>query len=87
MKKIVLYKSPTCGPCKMFAPICKKCAEANCLEYEEIDVTTDEGLKKAEANNVTHSGVAMLVIDNVVKYTWDRPCPENKFMEALTPFI
>ena len=45
MKKIVLFKSPTCGPCKLFAPMVKQAVKELNIEYQEVDVSTDERSK------------------------------------------
>jgi thiol-disulfide isomerase/thioredoxin len=83
MKKIVLFKSPTCGPCKLFAPVLKGVAEKVGAEYVEIDVTSEEGFKYAEANGITHSGVAWYEENGDVKVKWERPAPEAKLLSDL----
>ena len=83
MKKIVLFKSPTCGPCKLFAPVCKQVAEQINVEYEEIDVTTTDGLDFAKKYNITHSGCALYFENDTVKFTWDRPVPPAKMLSDL----
>jgi thiol-disulfide isomerase/thioredoxin len=82
-KKIVLFKSPTCGPCKLFAPVCKQVAEQVQVEYEEIDVTTESGLAIAKQYNISHSGCALYIVDNEVKITWERPVPPAKMLADL----
>lgn len=82
-KKIVLFKSPTCGPCKLFAPVCKSVAEQISAEYIEIDVSTDEGVKVAEANGITHSGTAWYEKDGKIKIKWERPAPANKLIADI----
>ena len=83
MKKIILFKSPTCGPCKLFAPVCKQVAEQLNINFEEIDVTTTEGLAIAKQYNITHSGCALYIVDNEVKITWERPVPPAKMLSDL----
>lgn len=79
-KKLILFKSPTCGPCKMFEPQLKKLAEQINAEYTFIDVTTELGLDYASKNGVTHSGEAWLMIDNDIKIRWNRPCAVEKLL-------
>jgi thiol-disulfide isomerase/thioredoxin len=83
MKKIVLFKSPTCGPCRLFAPVCKQVADELNMNYEEVDVTTETGLAFAKEHNISHSGCALYFEDNVVKFTWDRPVPAAKMKSDL----
>lgn len=72
-KKLILFKSPTCGPCKMFEPQLKKLAEAINAEYTFVDVTTESGLEHAKLYHVTHSGEALLMVNDEVKVRWNRP--------------
>lgn len=85
-KKIVLFKSPTCGPCKLFAPVCKSVAEQISAEYVEIDVSTDEGFKFASENGISHSGTAWYEEDGKIKITWERPAPANKLIADIESF-
>ena len=83
MKKIVIFKSPTCGPCKLFAPQVKKAADELNLEYVEIDVTTDEGSKYARDNGITHSGCAWYSEDDQIKIRWEHPVPAAKLIADI----
>ena len=83
MKKFVLFKSPTCGPCRMFQPNLQAAANTLNAELEIVDVTTDEGLKYAQENGVTKSGVAWYEVDGEVKIRWERPYPTQKLLEDI----
>ena len=83
MKKFVMFKSPTCGPCKLFAPMVKQAAESIEAEYIEIDVSTEDGLKFASENSITHSGCAWYEVDNEVKIRWDKPVPATKLLADI----
>jgi thiol-disulfide isomerase/thioredoxin len=83
MKKLVMFKAPTCGPCKLFGPVVKQVAEEIGAEYIEIDVSTDEGNAFAEKNGITHSGCAWYEVDNDIKIRWERPVPPAKLKEDI----
>jgi thiol-disulfide isomerase/thioredoxin len=83
MKKLVIFKSPTCGPCKLFAPMVKQAAESIEAEYIEIDVSTEDGLKFASENGITHSGCAWYEVDNEIKIRWDKPVPATKLLADI----
>lgn len=83
MKKLVIFKSPTCGPCKLFAPMVKQAAEAIEAEYIEIDVSTEDGLKFASENGINHSGCAWYEVDNEIKIRWDKPVPATKLLADI----
>jgi thiol-disulfide isomerase/thioredoxin len=83
MKKLVIFKSPTCGPCKLFAPMVKQAAETIGAEYVEIDVSTDEGFKFAAENGITHSGCAWYEVKNEIKIKWDKPVPAVKLLADI----
>ena len=74
MKKLIIFTSPTCGPCQLFKPQVKEAASKLDIEYTEIDVTTDSGLQEANNFNVQNSGVAVYLIDNEEKKRWIKPC-------------
>lgn len=83
MKKIVLFKSPTCGPCKLFAPQVKRAVEELKIEYTEVDVSTDEGSKYAQENGITHSGCAWYEEDGEIKIRWDHPVSASKLITDI----
>jgi len=83
MKKFVMFKSPTCGPCKLFAPVVKQVAEKFEAEYEEVDVSTDEGYKFATENRITHSGCAWYEVDGKVVIRWEQPAPPTKLISDV----
>lgn len=78
---ILLFKSPTCGPCKMFQPQLEIAVknftnEAAELELSFVDVSTDEGVNIAEDYEITSSGTAILFLNTEPKnilFQWDRP--------------
>lgn len=83
MKKIVLFKSPTCGICKLFKrELDKVCAELN-IPLEEVDVSSPRGLELAQKHNINHSGYAWYEIDGDIKIKWDKPCQSSKIVESI----
>ena len=78
-----MFKSPTCGPCKLFAPMVKQAAEAIDAEYIEIDVSTDDGYKFAAENGITHSGCAWYEVNKEIKIKWERPVPATKLLADI----
>ena len=83
MKKIILFKSPTCGPCKLFGPMVKQAAETIGAEYVEIDVSTDEGYEFASKNGIHRSGCAWYEVDGEVKLKWEQPVPADKLVSDI----
>ena len=83
MKKLVLFKSPTCGPCKLFGPMVKQAATELNIEYVEVDVSTDEGSKYARENGITHSGCAWYEEDGNIKIRWEHPVPAKKLIADI----
>lgn len=77
MNKIVVFISPTCGPCQLFKPQLRKAALDTCSDYEEIDVSTEEGLAEAAKYNIQSSGQAIFFKDNEEKIRWTSPKPAN----------
>lgn len=77
------FKSPTCGPCKMFAPQIKKAIEDTHIKLEEYDVSTENGLAEAQKYDVRNSGAAILLNDTEVIYTWPHPVPSSKLIEEI----
>lgn len=74
MKKLIIFTAPTCGPCQLFKPQVKTAALNMNIAYEEIDVTTDDGLAKAKEFNINSSGIALYLIDNKEVIKFDKPC-------------
>lgn len=83
MKKLILFKSPFCGPCKMFEPNLKEAAKQLNIEYEFIDVSTEQGLDYASEHGVKHSGTAWYVNDNNILITWEHPCSIEKLLSDI----
>ena len=83
MKKLILFKSPTCGPCKLFAPVVKSAAEKLEAEYIEIDVSSDEGFELAKKYGIRNSGSAVYEIDEKVKFKWAQPVPLDKLLADI----
>lgn len=81
MKKFVIFKSPMCGPCKMFLPQIQIASKELNIPYEEVDVTTDEGFEKANNNKVSSSGVLILFEDDKEIKRWNRPCAAKTLIE------
>lgn len=78
-----MFKSPTCGPCKLFAPVVKQVAEQIGAEYIEIDVSTDEGNKFASENGITRSGCAWYEENGEIKIRWEQPVPPTKLIADI----
>ena len=83
MKKLILFKSPTCGPCKLFAPVVKSAAEKLEAEYIEIDVSSDDGFEIAKKYGIRNSGSAVYEIDDEVKFKWTQPVPLDKLLTDI----
>lgn len=83
MKKLILFKSPTCGPCKLFAPVVKEAAEKLEAEYIEMDVSSDEGFAEAKKYGLRNSGSAVYEIDGDVKFKWTQPVPLDKLLSDV----
>ena len=83
MKELLLFKSPTCGPCKLFAPVCKQVADQLGITLIEVDVSTPDGLAIAKEYQISHSGCALYKESNEVKYRWERPVPANVMLADL----
>lgn len=82
------FKSPTCGPCRMFTPQIKSAiAETNVTE-EDYDVSTETGLAEATKYNVTHSGAAILTDnDGNTLFTWEHPVPAAQLIKDIKQFM
>ncbi len=82
------FKSPTCGPCKMFAPQVKKAVSETQIKEEDYDVSTSEGLTEAAKYNITHSGAAILTDDSGKQiFVWEHPVPANKLIDDIKKFL
>ncbi len=82
--ELKLFKSPTCGPCKMFEPQLKQAAKECNINLSICDVTTDEGLVEANKFNITNSGQAILINDNnIILYRWPHPVPAKTIIEQI----
>lgn len=83
MNKIVVFVSPTCGPCQLFKPQLRKAALETTSDYEEIDVSTEEGLEKAKQYNIQSSGQAIFFKNGEEKIRWSSPKPANILIEDI----
>ena len=82
------FKSPTCGPCKMFAPLVKKAVSETQIKEEDYDVSTEVGLAEATKYNVTHSGSAVLTDDTgKILFTWEHPVPSDQLIKGIKQFL
>lgn len=82
------FKSPTCGPCRMFAPQVKKAVTDTNIKEKDYDVSTPEGLNEANKYNVTHSGVAILTDDDgKTLFTWEHPAPSDQLIKVIKQFL
>jgi thiol-disulfide isomerase/thioredoxin len=77
MNKILVFVSPTCGPCQLFKPQLRKAALETQSDYDEIDVSTEEGLEEAKKYNIQSSGQAIFFKDGEEKIRWISPKPAN----------
>lgn len=77
MKEIKIFVSPTCGPCQLFKPQLRKAALDLGIEYNEYDVSTNEGLNIAKEYGIKSSGQAIYFENNVEKFRWTRPCSSD----------
>ena len=81
--ELVIFKSPTCGPCKLFAPQCKQAAETLNIDYREVDVTDESGAKEAEKFLINNSGVALLLDNGTEVLRFERPCPAAMLIDCI----
>jgi len=95
--KIILFKAPTCGPCKMFQPQIEKAVELYNLEnkekqiiFELCDVSTDDGLAFANKYGIESSGEAILVdvcdIETPL-IIWHRPQASDDILNSISARI
>ncbi len=87
MNKIVVFVSPTCGPCQLFKPQLRKAALDTCADYEEIDVSTPDGLTEASKYNIQSSGQAIYFKDGEEKIRWTTPKPANLLISEINTCI
>lgn len=80
--KFMFFKSPTCGPCKLFYPQVENAAKTLNIELITIDVTEDTETPKKY--NIQSSGTLLLLNENneVIKM-WERPCPANNIISEV----
>lgn len=83
MNKIIVFVSPTCGPCQLFKPQLKKAAQETNVEYIEADVSTEEGLSEAKKYNIQSSGQAIFLKDDTVAIHWETPCSAVKVINDI----
>jgi thiol-disulfide isomerase/thioredoxin len=81
--ELVIFKSPTCGPCKLFAPQCKQAADTLNINYREVDVTNEDGVKEAKKFSITSSGIALLLDNGNEVLRFDRPCPATMLIDCI----
>lgn len=82
MYKFMFFKSPTCGPCKLFYPQVESAAKT--LNIELITIDVNEDTITPEKFNVQSSGTLLLLddSDNIIK-SWQRPCPANNIINEV----
>lgn len=78
MKVIKVFVSPTCGPCQLFKPQLRQATFDLGIDYQEFDVSTEEGLNIAKQYNIQSSGQAIYFDGDVEKVRWVTPCPAAK---------
>lgn len=84
MKVIKVFVSPTCGPCQLFKPQLRQAALDLGIEYQEYDVTTDEGINLAKQYNIQSSGQAIYFENDNEKVRWTTPCPASKIKSDIS---
>lgn len=83
MKKLLVFSSTTCGPCKMMAPIVDKVTQELGLEVQKYDVHTHTGTSRQY--NVTAVPTFILLKDGeeVDRLVGATPLPKFKqFLEV-----
>ena len=80
------FKSPMCGPCKMFQPQLVKATEETGVELITYDVDTPEGADEAAKFNVCSSGVAILLKDDVEVHRWLHPVAALNLVNKIKEF-
>jgi thiol-disulfide isomerase/thioredoxin len=84
--KIILFKSDTCGPCKLFQPQCEEAAKTLSATFEAVDVNSDDNIDKCRRYNVMSSGIAIVLNgdnDENLIYQFDRPCAATFIVETV----
>lgn len=71
MIKVIKFWSPSCGPCRMLAPVMEQVIK-DYPEFELIDINTDEDMKQGGENIRKYSvrsipAVFFVKDDNIVK--------------------
>jgi len=94
--KLLLFKSKTCGPCKMFEPQVIKASAETGVEYVPIDVeesntyhfwkdlTTNDLLEKFA---IKSSGILILLMNEDVEdgpmVEFERPCAASNIVKTI----
>jgi len=94
--KLLLFKSKTCGPCKMFEPQIVKASNETGIKYIPIDVeenniyhfwkdlTTKDLLEKFA---IQSSGILVLLINETIEdgptVMFERPCPADHIIKII----
>lgn len=83
------FKSPTCGPCRMFAPQIESAVKETGITKQVYDVSSDEGFEEAKKYGVTHSGVAILIDENSgnTLFTWQNPTKSDELVKTIKQFL
>lgn len=72
-----------CGPCRVFAPVFEKVAEANPdIVFGKVDTEAEQGL--AGAFNISSIPTLMVVRDGVVLYSQAGALPESSLTELVS---
>ena len=94
--KLLLFKSKTCGPCKMFEPQVIKASEETGVEYIPVDVEEDDEFylwKKLTTKEllekfaIQSSGMLVFLIDeakeNGPMVLFERPCAAANIVRTI----
>ena len=94
--KLLLFKSKTCGPCKMFEPQIIKASKETSVEYIPIDVEEDDTYHLwkylttkdlLEKFAIKSSGILVLLmnenIENGPMVEFERPCAAASIIKTI----
>ena len=98
--KLLLFKSKTCGPCKMFEPQILKAAETTGVEYIPVDVAENETfhfwkdlttVDLLEKFSINSSGVLVFLLDETKEDSptimFNKPTKAENIIERINELI
>lgn len=84
MKKILAFKSTTCGPCRMVSPILEQVSKEMNVKLTEVYIDSDEGVNEAMMYGVSSVPTVFIMNDeDNVTHTFNGFRPKQDFVNAL----